>query len=147
MKRAYRNRGLMGSDYVSCRFKGRYIGVDFGRSPWPNPIDKKFDEYGELIDCDFTEATLDLCRFFSVDLARQKFAPWPQFVIPTSRYLAAFIQQRQWPGELGRFINLARSQDMAMSAITGTAKDFKKDFKIEVADLSQALDEIGGVIR
>lgn len=146
-KRKLKNAGLVSCDYVRCTFKGKFEGVDFGRWPWPNPLTKQMDELGEVVNCDFTQATLDLCRFFSVDIHRQKFAPWPQFVVPRENELAASTLDRVWPGEFARYHLLIQDENLALTASTGTCKDFMKRYAITEEELLQALDDIGGVIR
>jgi hypothetical protein len=133
------------SDYVRCKFVGRFDGVDFGRDP--SPCSGKPDEFGELVDCDFTQSTLDLCRFFSVDVSRQKFAPWPQFIIQGGQRLAAFEAAYEWPGELGRYFRLGNSEHAAVTAVTGTASDFTKRYAVTVEELARALDLVGDVLR
>jgi hypothetical protein len=146
-KRKMKNTSFFGCDFIDCSFKGKYYGVDFGRSPWPDDVTKQFDQYGELIDCDFTQATLDLCRFFSVDINRQTFAPWPQFVVPAERRLTAFHMNRSWPGKLGSYFALAKNQDQALTGLSGTAADFIRHYAVSEEELMQALNDIGGVIR
>jgi hypothetical protein len=133
------------SDYVRCKFVGRFDGVDFGRDP--SPYSGKPDEFGELVDCDFTQSTLDLCRFFSVDISRQKFAPWPQFVIPHQRRVLAAHAGHAWPGKLGVHIGLGPRQDPTLSAIAGTVAGFMKQYELAAEEVKEALDTIGGVLR
>ena len=135
------------ADYVRCKFIGHFSGVDFGRSPRPNPLTGEMDKYGEMIDCDFTEATLDMCRFFNVDITKQKFAPWPQFVIPYANKLQASKLPREWPGKFGNHMRLVPRQNPALVATTGTVKDYLKEYAITLDELEQILDAIGGVIR
>lgn len=141
-----------GNRYERCTFKGKFLGVDFGRDPWIDPVSRTWDTLGELIDCDFTQATLDLCRFFSVDISRQTFAPWPQFVIPYAQELAASKLERQWPGEFARFLNLSKSEDPKLSATTGTVNYFcnnkkkNRGYNLTEEELRQALLDIGGVL-
>ena len=107
---------------------------------------------GELIDCDFTQATLDLCRFYSVDISRQTFAPWPQFVVPYDRELAASKLDRTWPGEFKRYLALAQDEHPKLSASTGTVDYFchnkkkNRGFGLTEAELRQALLDVGGVV-
>jgi hypothetical protein len=133
------------SDYVRCKFIGRFEGVDFGRDP--NPYSGEPDEFGEFIDCDFTQSTLDLCRFFSVDVARQRFASWPQFVVLANQRLLATQSSYQWPGELIKYVRLGERQHPALSATTGTVADFTKRFAVTAQELEKALDVIGGILR
>jgi hypothetical protein len=146
-KRKLKNAALVSCDYVRCTFKGKFEGVDFGRWPWPNPLTKQMDELGEVIDCDFTQATLNLCRFFSVDIQGQKFARWPQFVVPSENELAASKLDRVWPGQFARYHLLIQDEAPTLTASTGTREDFMKRYAITEAELIQALDDVGGVIR
>lgn len=145
-RRAFTNR------YEGCTFKGKFLGVDFGRDPAMDPVSKTWDTLGELIDCDFTQATLDLCRFYSVDISRQTFAPWPQFVVPYDRELAASKLDRTWPGEFKQFLDLAADEYPSLSASTGTVDYFchnkkkNRGFGLTEAELRQALLDVGGVV-
>jgi hypothetical protein len=145
--RKVKNCRIFSSDYVECTFIGKFYGVDFGRSHRPNVITGEIDELGELIDCDFTQATLDLCRFFGVDLSSQKFAPWPQFVIPAQAWRTALEMNREWPGKLGRYFALANEKSPVLTGMAGTSADFKRGYAVTEDELIQTLDAIGGVIR
>ena len=118
--------------------------MDFGRSPWPLPGGES--TFGDLIDCDFTQANLDLCRFFSVDIHRQKFAGWPQFVIPYKNELAAAELPRAWPGKLPFYFEVSKQQDPTLSATTGTCSHFMKRQVLTEEELRQVLSDIGGVL-
>jgi hypothetical protein len=133
------------SDYVRCKFVGQFEGVDFGRDP--SPYSGKPDEFGEFIECDFTQSTLDLCRFFGVDLSRQRFAPWPQFIIEGGRRLAAAESSFDWPGELSSYVRLGKSERPAVTAVTGTVEGFTKRFSVTAEELERALGQIGGLLR
>lgn len=146
-KRKLTNTSLFNNDFQRCSFRGRFIGVDFGRSPRPDPFTKKPDALGGLIDCDFSDATLDMCRFFEVDISRQRFARWPQFVIPHANELTALQLARQWPGKFHLYLQLASHEYPSLTASTGTMDDFKKRYAITETELLQALDDVGGVIR
>ncbi|MEJ5149503.1 hypothetical protein [Comamonas sp. MYb396] len=145
--RKLKNARLVSCDYINCTFKGKFDGVDFGRWPAPNPLTKQMDELGDVIDCDFTQSTLDLCRFFGVDIQRQKFAPWPQFVVPRENDLAASKLDRVWPGQFAQYLGLIQGDHPATTALTGLCKDFIKRYAITEEELLQALDDIGGVIK
>lgn len=151
-KNLLKNVHAFGNHYEGCTFKGKFLGVDFGRNPWIDPITKAYDQLGQLIDCDFTQATLDMCRFFGVDVHRQKFAPWPQFVVPYERELAASKLERNWPGQFARFLSLSKDEDPALSAITGTVDYFahnkkkNRGFGLTEEELRQALLDVGGVL-
>lgn len=151
-KNLLKNVHAFGNRYERCTFKGKFLGVDFGRDPWIDPITKTYDQLGELIDCDFTQATLDMCRFFGVDVHRQQFAPWPQFVVPYERELTASKLRRDWPGQFARFLSLSEDEDPALSAITGTVDYFANNkkkhrgFGLTEEELREALLDVGGVL-
>ena len=146
-KKRMKDARFFGSDYIGCKFKGKFSGVDFGRSPWPGPLTNEMDKYGDMVDCDFSEATLDLCRFFNVGIARQKFAPWPQFVIPHDRELVAARSNGPWPGKFAEYLAVAEQENPTLAATTGTVAYFMKRNSMTQEELEQALNRIGGVIR
>ncbi|MGJ7574683.1 hypothetical protein ACSFBX_29430 [Variovorax sp. RB2P76] len=141
------SQGFMHASYIQCKFLGKFAGMDFGRSPWPNTVTANMTEHGELLDCDFTEATLDLCRFFNADVTQQTFAPWPQFLVPADRRMAAMRMEHRWPGKLAGYVRLSKDQNPALTASTGTVADFTKRFGISDKELQEALRIIGGVLR
>ncbi len=53
------------------------LGCDFGT--WPGYTLE--GALGEVEDCDFTEARLDLCRFLGCDTRTLRFPQWPGFTI------------------------------------------------------------------
>jgi hypothetical protein len=60
-----------------CKFRGRYLGCDFGSRPdiYPDhPI-------GSAVDCDFSSAKLHLCRFFNCEMSRIQLPAWPCITI------------------------------------------------------------------
>lgn len=139
---------FFGSDFRNCGFKGLIRNADFGRSRPDDPLYSLFNSLGSIVDCDFTQATLDMCRFFEVDLGRQKFAPWPQFVIPHERELAAAALKREWPGKIWLYLMVAaQDQRTELSGVTGTLSYFVKNYQVTEEELLQVLDEIGGVLR
>lgn len=146
-KKRMKNAQFFSSDYTCCKFKGKFDGMDFGRSPTPHPMSGELDKYGDMVDCDFIEATLDSCRFFNVDIARQRFAPWPQFVIPYANKLQASKLPREWPGTYGVHMRLVPRQNPALVATTGTLKDYLREYEISLEELEKILSDIGGVVR
>lgn len=138
---------FFGSDFKNCSFKGIIRNADFGRSRHDDPVYSQFNTLGSIVDCDFTQATLDMCRFFEVDLSRQKFAPWPQFVIPHENRLKAAQQQRSWPGKIWLYLMVAAQDERPeLSGVTGTLAYFMKNYKVTEEELRQALADIGGVL-
>jgi hypothetical protein len=95
VKQELRNfRDWVSSSLKGCRFKGRMSGCDFGN--WPGH--KSGGELGEVEDCDFTEARLDLCRFIGCDTRTLRFARWPSFTILDPVGRGRELTNVDWPG-------------------------------------------------
>jgi len=77
-----------------CRLKGRMSGCDFGR--FPGYVSG--GEQGEVEDCDFSEARLDLCRFHNCDTRTLKFPRWPCFTILDPIGKGRELMSVEWPG-------------------------------------------------
>lgn len=142
-----KNRPLFSNDFLRCTFKGKFKGVDFGRNPWPDGKTYVVERAGDLLDCDFGQAELEMCRFFSVDVDHQKFAGWPQFVVPHRAAVEAANLKRDWPGRFSRFLKLCETEHPSLSATTGTRTDFMKKYGMSEFDLIETLGAIPGVLR
>lgn len=138
---------FLGSDFTGCSFKGVVRNGDFGRSRADHPVFEKFNRRGSVVDCDFTQAMLEMCRFFEVDLNRQKFPPWPQFVVPHERELLAEKLQRVWPGKIKLYLTVAAQERASLSGLAGTLSYFMKNYSVTEEELVQVLVDIGGVFR
>lgn len=76
------------AQFFNCRFLGTLIDCDFGAR---DSVTAK-DVMNRVIDCDFSEADLRLCRFFNTDITRLKFPSWPNFTIVDYHAIAADIR-------------------------------------------------------
>jgi hypothetical protein len=83
-----------------CRFKGRFLGCDFGH--WPDYSERA--RHGSIEDCDFTEARLDGCRIMGCDPSTLRFPKWPCFTILDPIGRAPELRGLTWPGPLGELI-------------------------------------------
>lgn len=144
-KRALKDYQVFSNDLVRCAIKGKFVGVDWGMSPYVNPITKQPDGRGSVQDCDFTQAALDLCRFFSVDVSRQKFAGLPQFVVRLPNTSASADFDRPWPGNLNRFLSLLQEEEPVVTGMTGTTTDFKRRYKVTEEELLEALSRLDAI--
>lgn len=77
-----------------CRFTGRLSGNDFGELPYS-------PGKGSIEGCDFTEATLQGCRFVGCDARTIRFPSWPCFTLlePVRRWRE--LSTYPWPGSIG----------------------------------------------
>jgi hypothetical protein len=73
----------------NCSFQGQFTGCDFGLRPPPGGD----SNYGRLVDCDFTHAWLDCCRFFNCEATAIKLPAWPCFsIIDLERARSEFVK-------------------------------------------------------
>jgi hypothetical protein len=142
-----KNIPIFSNDFLRCTFEGKFRGVDFGRNPWPDNKTYAVEQSGELVDCNFEQSTLEMCRLFAVDLDRLTFATWPQFVIPHRATMAAAAEKRNWPGKFSQFLQVSASEHPSLSAVAGTRADFMKKYGVSESELVDALDSIAGVLR
>ena len=76
-----------------CSFIGRYEKSTFGRR-------LSEDDYaGQVLDCDFSLASLHECLFCDVAEGHIKFAPWPTVVARMPQATAATLRA-DWPASL-----------------------------------------------
>jgi hypothetical protein len=103
-----------------CRFKGKFIGNDFGELPH-SPGE------GSIEDCDFTEAELHQTRFLGCDARTLRFPPWPCFTLFDPVRRAPELSVLPWPGEKGHIIAELFAEDPPSTvALTYQAVEFAK---------------------
>jgi hypothetical protein len=84
-----------------CRFKGRFLGCDFGHRPDYSEEEAK---HGSIEDCDFSEALLNFCRFHACDMRTIRLPRWPCFTLLDPLRHVAELGRVQWPGSFGDLI-------------------------------------------
>ncbi|HVX91238.1 MAG TPA: hypothetical protein VHC20_06485 [Candidatus Paceibacterota bacterium] len=97
---------LFRAHFINCKFHGVFSGVSFGRSPRT-----EFDgDFGGIENCDFTDATLDGCRFFNVDASTLRLPEWPHVVLHDFNQRAHDVAATTWPGKLGQYMRICADQ-------------------------------------
>jgi uncharacterized protein YjbI with pentapeptide repeats len=112
-KRALKEFRWHRSQLKGCRFNGRFSGNDFGEDP-DSP------GQGSIEDCDFTEATLQGCRFMGCDVGTLRFPAWPCFTLLEPVRRQQELRTYPWPGSMGQ-ITIA---GLELSPVTTTAVTF-----------------------
>lgn len=117
-----------------CRFRGRFVGNDFGR--WPEAA----GELGSIVGSDFREAQPDGCRFLNVERAEIELPGWPFLAIerPTARLPA--LQARPWPGTLRYWIDGLGFYPPEVSFVVIDATTVAPAFGATAEELRDALD-------
>jgi hypothetical protein len=80
-----------------CRFRGRFIGNDFGEWPWS-------PGQGSIEDCDFSEAQMDTTRFLACDIRTLRFPRWPCYTLFDPQRRWRELRPDEWPGDLGQVV-------------------------------------------
>ncbi|WP_224250086.1 pentapeptide repeat-containing protein [Hyalangium gracile] len=121
-----------------CRFKGRFIGNDFGA--WPERPTE-----GGIEGCDFTDAYLDGCRFIACDVRTIRFPRWPCFTLfePVRRWRE--LSAVPWPGGLGRKVEGFAERLPETAAVTYSAPELAKSYDTTPEAIRAVLEKLDGV--
>lgn len=76
-KRVFSNHQFFHASFFNCRFVGKFPGCEFGY----RELFKSKSIKGEVIDCNFKAAELDMAAFNGVDMQRIELPRWPYFAI------------------------------------------------------------------
>jgi hypothetical protein len=126
--------------FENVKFKGRFSGIDFGW--WDS------SESGSIKNCDFSEATLDACRFLRTDMSTIKLPNWPIFHIPDPLRLAAWVREHKhkWPPKLAIALDVATDIEPGCSASVDNAQMLADADGIALSEMHQLLIQIPGVV-
>ena len=122
-----------------CRFICRFSGHDFG--PWPSS-----PEEASIEDCDFSQATLDACRFLGCDVRTLRLPSWPcfTFIDPVARWRE--LRAHPWPSTIGPVVveGLAQSPPTT-AALTYSAPALAKRHGTTPEAIKAVLEKVDGV--
>ena len=121
-----------------CRFKGRFVGNDFGN--------RRDTNKGSIVDCDFSEAHLDATRFLDCDTRTLRFPRWPFFTLFDPVRRSGQLQSLPWPTRLGRLQMecLAEAPPETM-AVTYSAVEFAKRSGTTPEAIKAVVEKLDGV--
>ncbi|MFY0526117.1 hypothetical protein ACN28I_24215 [Archangium gephyra] len=126
-----------------CRFSGRLFGCDFGH--WPDFADGW--EYGALVDCDFSEACLDACRFHGCDPRTLRFPPWPCFTFLNPIGRSRELNSVEWPGRFGGVVVENLHQDPPSTvALTYHAPSVAKRLGTTAEELRSVIEKFDFIV-
>lgn len=127
--------------FINCRFQGVFSGIDFGRSP----NTERDGDFGGIEACDFTNATLDGCRFFNVDASTLGLPAWPHVVLLDFAKRAQQVAAMAWPGELGRYMRICADQPESVRASVIHVPSFAKLVACTESQVREAFEKFGGL--
>jgi hypothetical protein len=108
-----------------CKFTGTLRGNDFGH--WP----PAFEDMAGIRDCDFSEATLDRCRFVDCPIETIALPKWPCFTILNPRQNRSRFETIKSPVDLSFLSRPYIPPPENAVAITYHAPSFLKEEKLE----------------
>jgi hypothetical protein len=121
-----------------CRFKGRFFSNDFG-----NVRDAT---QASIVDCDFSSAHVDQCRFLHCDVRTLRFPPWPYFTLFDPARRAAELAALPWPGKKGHIIaELFAETAPSTVALTYEAADLAKFCGTTPEAIKALIEKLDGV--
>lgn len=123
----------------NCRFSGIFSGCDFGH--WP----ENFEPEGGLEEGDFSQATLDGCRFIDCDSNTITFPVWPCFTILDPVQRIAEMNTVQWPGNMSILLQTFADYPQRTTAVTFSAPVLAKKLGFHESELKPVLEQLGGI--
>lgn len=144
-KRKFTNSGDWPHNRLEgCTFWGTFSGNDFGHRD-------KEDIWNEggISDCDFSQATLDMCRFWNTDMSTIKLPTWPSFTIMDPAKYSSQVEAIDWPGHglAGWAYMIAENfggESAKCDHVPSLLKWAKSD--LSESDFKALLDQIDGVV-
>lgn len=133
---------LFKARFINCRFHGVFSGVDFGRS---HNVERDGD-FGGVEGCDFTDATLDGCRFFNVDASSLRLPHWPHVVLLDFAQRAADVAAMKWPGQLGNYMRVCADQPASLRVAVIHVPSITKLIACTEEQAREAFERFGGVV-
>lgn len=138
-KRELKNFRWRRAHLKGCRFTGRFSGNDFGA--WHSSPGE-----GSIEDCDFTQATLDACRFLACDIRTLRLPSWPcfTFINPVARWRD--LRAHSWPGDIGPIVVEGFAEHPpSTAAVTYSAQSLAKRHGTTPEAIKAVLEKLDGV--
>jgi hypothetical protein len=138
-----KNKRWARMNFKGCRFKGRFMGNDFGFRE--DDLDKW--RLGGIEDCDFSEARLDACRFYNCDMKTIQLPRWPCFTLLDPVRRAAELARAEWPGGFGPVvIESLAEEEASVVALTYHAPSVAERLDTTAEALRAVLERLPGVV-
>jgi hypothetical protein len=140
-KKAQSDHQFFTSTFERCKFTGEFFGCEFG---FRNDVHGRIR--GAIVDCDLTEATLDLVSFNNCQLDTLKLPRWPHFTITDPHTTAKRIPNPLGCEELEILKDTCLSQTAITKGITCYAPYFLEETQYSEAQLRRLLSGVAGIV-
>jgi hypothetical protein len=137
-----RDYALFEARFINCRFHGIFSGIDFGRSH----NTERDGDFGAIENCDFTNATLDGCRFVNADVSTLTFPRNGHAVLIEPFRRAADVAAITWPGHLGKYMEICTSRPESFKALVMHLPSLAHLVRCTEGEAKEALQKFGGVV-
>jgi hypothetical protein len=137
-----RDSNFFTARFINCRFHGVFSGIDFGRMDGT----ELHEDFGTVEGCDFTDATLDDCRFINVDTSTLKFPRRDHAVLLEPSKRAADVPAIAWPGHLDRYMQICTEKRESLKALVMHLPSLARLVQSTEDEVKDALQEFGGVL-
>ena len=121
----------------NVRFKGEYVGCDFG--DWDDV------QVPRISSCDFSATILHECRFLNCDMAHMVTPKWPCFRLINPADARDFVKSKSWPKGIGLMLDIYTDTDPECVALVVNAGAMSEDSKMPLDQLRVMLEEIPGI--
>lgn len=123
--------------FRGVRFVGTYSGCDFG--DWDDM------QKSSVTECDFSESSLNNCRFLNCEMAEIKTPSWPCFILSNPALARDFVKSKSWPRKIDMVLDIYTDTDPQCVAVVGNADVLALDSSLTAAELRTLLQEIPGI--
>jgi hypothetical protein len=137
-----RDYPLFTARFINSRFHGVFSGIDFGRSH----NTERDGDFGAIENCDFTNATLDGCRFVNADVSTLTFPRNGHAVLIEPFRRAADVAAITWPGHLGKYMEICTSRPESFNALVMHLPSLAHLVRCAEGEAKDALQKFGGVV-
>lgn len=128
--------------FIKCRFHGVFIGIDFGQS---HNVERDGD-FGGVEGCDFTNTTLDGCRFFNVDASTLRLPAWPHVVLHDFAKRSQDVAAADWPGKLGQYMRICADQPESVKVSVIHVPSLARLVECSEEEIRAAFEKFGGLL-
>jgi len=118
------NVSLCGVSFDRCSISGTFSGCSFGL--WPEYFSDPVE--GDVIECDFSSAVLDSCRFMRCELEGTILPTWPCFTILSPSTRKEELLSVGWQDDVGFLIAAYCDAPNETVAICGHANSIVKKY-------------------
>ncbi len=126
------------ASFENVRFEGRFTGITWG--DWHKPHENL------TINCDFSKADLDDCRFLHIRPAQITLPPWPCVAVVDPHQILPHVEGQDWPGQLKYKLIAKGRQKPACTISVDNANQIAKTAEVELDTVRAVFESLPGAL-